>query len=201
MTCGIYEIKNKEEGTVYIGQSITIEKRWKAHLNINDLNTCSNLRSTLELYHENHDLVDFNIVIKIPEELYNKEELPFMLSVHEKHELELRGGHKSPEVINQMPISIPAVPPTILLTTIPDFVTHDDIIKGITKWAEKERNKEIFGHESFQINWGSTENSYNSKLHPLENRICELEDMNEDLTNQVSFWKNKAAYWRNSNGK
>lgn len=33
MTIGIYQIKNKINGKVYIGQSINIEKRLKRHLN------------------------------------------------------------------------------------------------------------------------------------------------------------------------
>lgn len=32
MTCGIYKIENKLNGKVYIGQSINIEQRWKAHV-------------------------------------------------------------------------------------------------------------------------------------------------------------------------
>lgn len=33
MTCGIYMIKNKKTGQMYIGQSIDIERRWKEHCN------------------------------------------------------------------------------------------------------------------------------------------------------------------------
>lgn len=31
MTCGIYKIQNKINGKIYIGQSVNIEQRWKAH--------------------------------------------------------------------------------------------------------------------------------------------------------------------------
>lgn len=31
MTCGIYKIENKINGKIYIGQSLNIEERWKAH--------------------------------------------------------------------------------------------------------------------------------------------------------------------------
>lgn len=33
MTCGIYMIKNKKTGQIYIGQSINIERRWNFHYN------------------------------------------------------------------------------------------------------------------------------------------------------------------------
>ena len=32
MTCGIYVIKNVEDGKLYVGKSINIEKRWKEHV-------------------------------------------------------------------------------------------------------------------------------------------------------------------------
>ena len=32
MTCGIYSIKNKITGQLYIGQSVNIERRWKEHI-------------------------------------------------------------------------------------------------------------------------------------------------------------------------
>lgn len=35
MTCGIYMIKNKETGQIYIGQSINIEQRWREHCSFN----------------------------------------------------------------------------------------------------------------------------------------------------------------------
>ena len=31
MTCGIYMIKNKIDGKMYIGQAVNIEKRWRQH--------------------------------------------------------------------------------------------------------------------------------------------------------------------------
>lgn len=34
MTCGIYMIKNKKTGQIYIGQSNNIERRWRDHYNL-----------------------------------------------------------------------------------------------------------------------------------------------------------------------
>lgn len=37
MTCGIYMIKNKKTGQMYIGQAFDIEKRWTRHIKSGDL--------------------------------------------------------------------------------------------------------------------------------------------------------------------
>lgn len=34
MTCGIYLIRNKNTGQLYVGQSTNIEQRWRNHCNI-----------------------------------------------------------------------------------------------------------------------------------------------------------------------
>lgn len=191
MTCGIYEIINKQDGTVYIGQSMDIERRWKVHLQLNPLNTNLNLKPTLELYHENRDLVEFNIVYDIYEKLFDENEIKFVLSVYEKHELELRGGHKSDKVINERPISIPAVPPSILLNeSLPDFVSNDDLLFGISKWQKEEIHRNMY-RKSREL----------GIVNPQSDEIIlDLEDEVASLENQVNFWKARCAYWRKKHG-
>ena len=220
MTCGIYEIVNKQEDRSYIGQSIDIEKRWKAHLYMNPLNTCNNLLPTLELYHENPELVEFSIIQEIPD-FYQKEELSFILSIYEKHELELRGGHKSENVINVMPISIPAVPPSILdKHKLPSFTSIEDVVAGISKWNYEQRFRRIDEHsfeekyfESLQIIAKKKKKLEDNIISPkvkmsqeyevfrLKQRIAQLEDENAELNNRVDFWKERCAHWRNLNGE
>lgn len=219
MTCGIYEIKNKQDGRVYIGQSINIESRWKAHLNLNPINTCSNLEPTLLLANENPELVEFNIVKEIPEGYYDNNEIKFILSIFEKHELELRGGHKSDRVINVMPIGIPSVPPTILRKRMPSFVDNQDIIDALSKWSDDQRFERPIDYKSryesclndvevLENKVDELENKFSPKMrmseqyevYKLKQRIQELEDENEELEKRVTFWKGKCAYWREVNG-
>ena len=49
---GIYYIKNKFSGQIYIGQSVDIEKRWGAHTNLLDkgTHTCYKLQNDWTLY-------------------------------------------------------------------------------------------------------------------------------------------------------
>ena len=191
MTCGIYEIKNKRDGTVYIGQSVNIENRWRAHKNMNPINTSNNLKPTLELYNENPNLVEFNIILDIYPELYSsEEELKFILSIHEKHELSLIGGHTSPEVINERPVIIPAVPPTILVgNKLPDFVDSDDVLNSIGKLAHEKEISAIFDNVKKEVRVVQ-EDSH------LQQQVCQLEDEVESLKDQVSFWKSRCAHWR-----
>lgn len=220
MTCGIYEIVNKQENRSYIGQSMDIERRWKAHLYMNPLNTCNNLLPTLELYHENPELVEFSIIQEIPD-FYQKEELSFILSIYEKHELELRGGPKSENVINVMPISIPAVPPSILdKHKLPSFTSVEDVVAGISKWNYEQRFRRIDEtsfeekyFESLQIIEDLEKKLEDNIISPkvkmsqeyevfrLKQRIAQLEDENAELNNRVDFWKERCAYWRNLNGE
>ena len=220
MTCGIYEIVNKQENRSYIGQSMDIERRWKAHVYMNPLNTCNNLLPTLELYHENPELVDFSIIQKIPD-FYQKEELSFILSIYEKHELELRGGPKSENVINVMPISIPAVPPSILdKHKLPSFASVEDVVAGISKWNYEQRFRRIDEtsfkekyFESLQIIEDLEKKLEDNIISPkvkmsqeyevfrLKQRIAQLEDENAELNNRVDFWKERCAHWRNLNGE
>ena len=220
MTCGIYEIVNKQEDRSYIGQSIDIEKRWKAHLYMNPLNTCNNLLPTLELYHENPELVEFSIIQEIPD-FYQKEELSFILSIYEKHELELRGGPKSENVINVMPISMPAVPPSILDEhKLPSFASVEDVVAGISKWNHEQRFRRIDEpsfeekyFESLQIIEDLEKKLEDNIISPkvkmsqeyevfrLKQRIAQLEDENAELNNRVDFWKERCAHWRNLNGE
>jgi len=220
MTCGIYEIVNKQENRSYIGQSMDIERRWKTHLYMNPLNTCNNLLPTLELYHENPELVDFSIIQEIPD-FYQKEELSFILSIYEKHELELRGGPKSENVINVMPISIPAVPPSILDEhKLPSFTSVEDVVAGISKWNYEQRFRRIDEpsfeekyFESLQIIEDLEKKLEDNIISPkvkmsqeyevfrLKQRIAQLEDENAELNNRVDFWKERCAHWRNLNGE
>ena len=194
MTCGIYEIVNKQENRSYIGQSMDIERRWKAHLYMSPLNTCNNLLPTLELYHENPELVDFSIIQEIPD-FYQKEELSFILSIYEKHELELRGGPKSENVINVRPISMPAVPPSILdKHKLPSFASVEDVVAGISKWNYEQRFRRI-DETSFE------EMSQEYEVFRLKQRIAQLEDENAELNNRVDFWKERCAHWRKLNGE
>ena len=86
MTCGIYEIINKKNNTSYIGQSIDIEKRWKAHLYMNPLNTNNNLKPTLQLANENPDLLILRFS-NLLYDVYTKEEMKSIISLYEKHEV------------------------------------------------------------------------------------------------------------------
>ena len=72
MTCGIYMIKNKKTGQMYIGQSIDIERRWKEHCNG---------------YSKKHSYIDSkygenNFILKIITELPENKNL---LLIHEKY--------------------------------------------------------------------------------------------------------------------
>ena len=223
MTCGIYEIKNKQENRVYIGQSLNIESRWKSHLYMNPINTNLNLLPTLELANDNPEMVDFNIVKQFPEGIYSKDEMKFILSIHEKHELELRGGYKSPRTINERPIHIPKVNPSLFTKyPLPDFVDSNDVLSSVVSWAKSKKDEEIslinykdmyYNKLSENIKLSNQLSEKNKTVNPkeqmsrdyeifkLKQRISELEDEKEELQERVSFWKNRCKFWRNSNGE
>lgn len=223
MTCGIYEIINKKNNTSYIGQSIDIEKRWKAHLYMNPLNTNNNLKPTLQLANENPDLVDFKILKSFCKDLYTKEEMKFILSLYEKHEVELRGGVESDKVINVNPIHIPEVNPLILNKySLPDFVNYKDVVNSFEKWCQgyewrkmrepnyKElhddllnRNIELSGRisELEMENSPKKQMSRDYELFKLKQRVAQLEDEKFELEERVEFWKNRCTYWREMNGE
>ena len=73
MTCGIYMIKNKITGQMYIGQSIDIERRWKEHYRGRD-KTASYIDNAIDK-HKKSDFI-LNIIYKAEEdnELLNEME-------------------------------------------------------------------------------------------------------------------------------
>ena len=76
MTCGIYKIQNKINGKIYIGQSINIEQRWRAHKiagnNINHENNHYPLYK--EMYEYGIENFNFSIIEEcLQEELDNRE--------------------------------------------------------------------------------------------------------------------------------
>ena len=58
MTRGIYMIKNKQTGQIYIGQSTRIERRWKEHCQITDIDYA--------ILKEGVDNFEFSIIEEIP---------------------------------------------------------------------------------------------------------------------------------------
>lgn len=223
MTCGIYEIKNRVTGECYIGQSVNIETRWNAHKNIN-FDTSQNMLPLMQLNKQNPDAVKWSIIQEIHEELYSEDELKFVLSVYEKFELDHRGGIGSEKILNAQPISIPAVPPSILNDSkLPDFVETDVVLESIQKWYEKQQRENCFlksDVEYYEKRYYGTlarvrelveeveklkknpSISYKEsmvsdyELYKLKKEVKELQDENEELTQRVSFWKEKCQYWR-----
>ena len=133
MTCGVYEIKNLETNQAYIGRSINIENRWKGHLSA----PSNNMAPTVELYGKSPEMVELNILIKIDEQKFDKEELKFITSVCELYELNQRGGWESEDLINGRDGEILACPPTILSKRelLPNCIDIEDILYGIEKWV------------------------------------------------------------------
>jgi len=69
MTCGIYKITNKQTGKFYIGSSVNVEKRWRAHKSRLRLGVHSNqhLLSAWGKYGE--ESFDFSILQEVEEEV------------------------------------------------------------------------------------------------------------------------------------
>ena len=135
MTCGVYEIINKETNQLYIGRSLDIESRWKQHIN----QPSNNMVSTIELYEENPGKVEFNIIHKVDTHCFDNEELKFITSVCEFYEIEERKRQESDELLNAKNGNILPCPPTIISKKyhLPDYVTDEDILVGVEKWTNE----------------------------------------------------------------
>lgn len=135
MTCGVYEIKNLETNQSYIGRSINIENRWNGHKTA----PTNNMIPTIELYERNPEMVEFNIIRKIDEAAFDKEELKFITSVCELYEINQRGGWDSDNLINGRDGSILRCPPTILSKRelLPSCIDIEDIVYGIEQWTNE----------------------------------------------------------------
>ena len=133
MTCGVYEIVNKETNQSYIGRSINIETRWKGHLSA----PSGNMLPTIELYERNPSMVELNIIMEINESDFDKQELKFITSVCELYEINQRGGWESKNLINGRDGDILACPPSILSKRelLPECIDVEDLLYGIEKWA------------------------------------------------------------------
>lgn len=71
MITGIYKIENKINHKIYIGQSINIERRWRAHLNATQTHN-NKLWAALNKYGK--DNFDFSIIEECPKELLDERE-------------------------------------------------------------------------------------------------------------------------------
>lgn len=199
MTCGIYKIENKQTGECYIGQSVNIEQRWQAHKNTN-FDTSEKMLPLMKLAKQNPDAVDWSIIHEIPSEVFFKDELKFVLSVYEKYEVDLHGGIQSDNLLNIQPISIPAVPPSILTgSRLPDFVKMDVVSDSIVKWYDKAQSKFRFiksQKELYETMYGGmiTENAVLSqKIEGLQTQIKEkpTKDIKETMAADYEIWKLK----------
>lgn len=132
MTCGIYEIKNLESNQSYIGRSLNIENRWNGHKSA----PTNNMIPTIELYESNPNLVEFNIIRKVDDTVFDKQELKFITSVCELYEINQRGGWDSDNLINGRDGNILACPPSILSKRelLPSCIDVEDIFYGLEQW-------------------------------------------------------------------
>ena len=75
MTCGIYMIKNKKTGQIYIGQSSNIEYRWKKHLRDGKYRNNSYIDNAINKYGK--DIFQLIIIEILPNnaDLLNKREM------------------------------------------------------------------------------------------------------------------------------
>lgn len=132
MTCGTYEILNKETNQCYIGRSINIENRWKGHL----CSPSGNMAPTIELFKKCPEMVELNILLEIDETHFDNDELKFITSVCELYEINQRGGWESEDLLNGRDGEILACPPSILSKRelLPSCISLEDIAQGIEKW-------------------------------------------------------------------
>lgn len=93
MTCGIYMIKNKNTGQIYIGQSINIEKRWREHTYGHD---SSNSYIDNAIQKHGNDMFLFSII----EELDNNSSL---LDEREKYWISYYNSYKDKSHYNLTP--------------------------------------------------------------------------------------------------
>lgn len=180
MTCGVYEIVNKETNQSYIGRSINIETRWKGHLS----NPSKNMASTVELYEKSPEMVEFNFIIIIDEKEFDKEESKFITSVCELKEIERRGGAESDDLINGKDGDIVACPPSLISKRdiLPECIDNEDLLCGIEKW--------YFGEYNFNKYDTDTIEFWISKTQYLEKEVSSLKDENKELTNLIETDEN-----------
>lgn len=91
MICGIYIIKNKNTGQMYIGQSINIKKRWHEHCNQKN-NTY--IDRAIKKYGKNN--FSFRIITQLPN---NKK----ILNEHEKYWIDFYNTFNNPKHYNLTP--------------------------------------------------------------------------------------------------
>lgn len=191
MTCGVYEIVNKETNQSYIGRSINIESRWVAHKS----SPTDNMYPTIELYETNPKMVEFKIIREINEEYFNKEELKFITSACELYEINQRGGSDSDNLINMRDGDILACPPSILSKRemLPNCIDVEDILYGIEKWANDVYRFETSRYlPPTDYKGKPRENAYLywfNKHKELENKNEELNDIIESLRNELERYK------------
>ena len=83
MTCGIYMIKNKVNGKMYIGQSVYIEKRWRDHkecLRGNQNKPNKHLQSAWNKYGE--DNFEFTIICECDESQLDTMEIDYIAKLN-----------------------------------------------------------------------------------------------------------------------
>lgn len=225
MTCGVYEIVNKETNQSYIGRSINIETRWKGHLS----SPSNNMIPTVELYEKNPSMVELNILMEINTSDFDKEELKFITSVCELYWINKKGGWESKELINGRDGDILACPPTILSKRelLPKCIDAEDLLYGIEKWCADdykykgnqdgdciefwiaksqyyERECNILKNENKELKTTieTDENIYQQKMEvdykyfKLEKTNNILNDSVEELKETSNFWKTKCLKWR-----
>ena len=175
MTCGVYEIVNKETNQAYIGRSLNIETRWKGHIS----SPSKNMVSTVELYEKSPEMVEFNFITIIDEKKFDKEELKFITSVCELKEIEKRGGAESDDLINGKDGDIVVCPPSLISKRemLPECINNEDILCGIEKW--------YFGEYNFKKYDTDTIEFWISKAQYLEREVSSLQEENKELTERI----------------
>lgn len=199
MTCGVYEIVNKETNQSYIGRSIDIENRWKGHLSA----PSNNMAPTVKLYEEHPEMVELNIIRKIDEDYFDKEELKFITSVCELYELNQRGGWESEHLINGRDGDILACPPSILTKReyLPECIDIEDILYGIEKW-----NNDVYQYRASPnislFNDISCKTDLDSEMY-WRKQYLEIKDKYEDLKtkNTLLFIEEEKIHSQNYSDK
>ena len=107
MSCGIYKIKNKVNGKVYIGQSIDIEKRWQRH--IGNINTSDEKKYNLYLYQAIRkygiENFEFSIIEECDQSLLDKKEsywIKYYNSHNKEYGYNLTDGGTNPPFTGKM---------------------------------------------------------------------------------------------------
>ena len=174
MTCGVYSIHNKQDDTIYIGQSQNIENRWKAH----NYAPSNNMVETVMLSQSHEDLVDYNIICPINPADYTDEELKFVLNSCEQIMLDKYGGHMSPKTLNKVRVPIAPVSPSILKKrdVLPKCISDEEICDSINTWHM---------HKISTMKWG-----YERKL----------KQQKEDAIHQFEEYRSKIRELKNSLG-